>query len=169
MVSAAFIHSSFFFVLIILVFANVSERFRISLEMRVAVSFLLFTAISFALGTISAALGARQALVYTGDDLDVSGFSFVLWFLVLILFLYSGKGFVKRNLFSVLIIIFYLSAYFLIEVSGRIFESSVLIVLVSGLNLLGQRRVLFLGLVMFQISVTYITRWGEPWMGFGVL
>lgn len=169
MVASAFVHSSFFFVLAILLIVHISGKLRISDEVRIALFVLAFVLLGLALGSISTSLGARQAEEYGGLDFQVTGFSFVFWSMVFMIFVSAGREFIARNTFPIALLAFYLATYFLIVFSGRIFESSVIVILLAGLSLDAARRNFFLGLILLFTVANYIARLGQPWLGWGAL
>jgi hypothetical protein len=62
-----------------------------------------------------------------------------------------------------------LGTYWLIEVTARIFESGLPLVLLAGLSLSGWRRVVFLFAVLGSGSLMWLMRLGQPAMGFGIV
>jgi hypothetical protein len=78
------------------------------------------------------------------------------------------EKFLKAHVFETGLIVFYLSTYWLIEVTARIFESGVLLVLMAGLALSGWRRLGFLAMIVVFGGVMWSMRIGKPAMGFGV-
>jgi len=100
---------------------------------------------------------------------DVSGLGFVLWLGVFILFRMEGRQFLRIHAFETGMIVFYLGTYWLIEVTARIFESSVLLVLIAGLSLTGWRLVAYKIIVFCVLfGLSWSMRTGAPAMGFGV-
>jgi len=56
----------------------------------------------------------------------------------------------------------------MIEVTARIFESGLLLVLLAGLSLTGWRRLTYLSAVLAFGGLSWILRVGQPAMGFGI-
>lgn len=164
-----FIHSSFFFVLALLSLTNITRWLRLSADLRI----LLFAGLGLGVGTalswITSLLGARQANFFAFSMTNVSGFGFIFWGLVLGVMCLQGRTFMRQHAFEIGVIAFYLTTYFLIEVTGRIFESTLLLVLLAGLRLTGWRRVVFLTLIISYGLLQYAIRFDESWMGFGAL
>lgn len=53
-------------------------------------------------------------------------------------------------------------------VTARIFESAILLVLLAGLHLTKWRRYAFLSAFLFYFLFSYLSRVGQPWLGWGV-
>ncbi|MDC9524617.1 EpsG family protein [Pseudoalteromonas sp. Angola-30] len=161
------IHASFFFILFLYVFTHILRDVKLSSDIRTIAVILFGLTIGVGLGFLAGAVGARQANVYEFSASSVSGLGFVLWLCVFTLYYLQGRTFAKKNAFAMSIIAFYLSTYFLIEVTGRIFESSVVIVLLASLGLTSWRRLCFFGLIISFTLITWILRFKEPWLGWG--
>ena len=167
LLSTPFIHASFFPVLLIGLICYVVRLFRIQTTPFLIALAAVYTIINLNIINVAAAIGARQGDQYMQRDLSVSGLGFVFWLSVLFLMCSSGKKFVVMNLFPVSVLLFYLCGYFLVEVSGRIFESVILVVLVAGLRLSGWRQTIFLSAVVFYTVISYILRIDQPFLGWG--
>jgi hypothetical protein len=63
-------------------------------------------------------------------------------------------------------ITFYLTSYLFTDIGARAFESVVAPVLVTCTFLTGVRRRLFLAVISVYMVVFYVTRSGQPWLGF---
>jgi hypothetical protein len=99
---------------------------------------------------------------------DVSGLGFAFWFGVLGLMLMQGRNFLRKYVFETGLVGFYLATYWMIEVTARIFESGLLLVLLAGLSLTGWRRLTYLSAVLAFGGLSWILRVGQPAMGFGI-
>jgi len=168
MMLTPFIHASFFFVLVFLVLDKFTTRFRLSGVLRISVFFIAGLLFTLSVGYLAAAVGARQANEYGFSAEGISGLGFIFWLSILFIFILQGASFIKRYSFEVSVLIFYLCAYFFIEVSGRVFESTLFLVLLAGLTMNGWRKPAFLSLILFYSVFSYILRLGQPWLGFGV-
>jgi len=160
--ASPFIHASFFFVLPIVILPVVLAHWRFALDVRMlAVSGFAITA-SLALGIVAAMIGARQAGRYDFQMTAVSGLGFIFWAMIGGLFVLQGKTFLKSNQAAVGILIFYLISYFLIEVTARILESGLPLILLAGLSLAGWRRLAFIGAyllygaIQWAVNPTYL-------------
>ena len=120
------------------------------------------------LGLLASFLGARQVETYQFSMGDISGLGFLFWMLVFAVMCLQGRTFMRRHGFEISAIVFYLSTYFLIEVTARIFESMLLPVLLAGLHMTNWRRMTFNSLIIFFGVLTYLLRIGKPWLGFGI-
>lgn len=154
-----FVHSSFFFVIlltqmdrIILWFTNFETKIRI------AIVFIIGVILSFNLQRIAALLGDRRAYQYDFTAASVSGLGWLFWFIVLIVMVSAGKRYLKQYSISAYCITFYLATYPFIEVTARIFESSILIVILDLLNLKGWRKYTFLFLILVNGSLQWYLR-----------
>lgn len=164
-----FIHSSFFFVLMIYAISRYLSRTNVPTFISISAFSLLFIMIGLTINLISSGLGARQGTEYIGATIDVSGLAFAFWAVILLIFLSSGEAFLKKNLFEVSSIAFYLCTYFTTAVSGRIFESSVIVIVLSGLALSGARKHLFLLTILAFMMSDYAMRYGQPSFGWGAI
>jgi len=163
---APLIHSSFFFILPIYFAAQVMIHWRLANDIRSIVFVLIAFGVSFGGIIIASQFGARQSYDFSVGD--VSGFAFVMWSVIFAMFLIEGRAFLKAHVFEVGVIIFYLSSYWSFELSGRIFESGVLLVLLAGLCLTGWRRLSFVAMVLAMGIAVWSARVGEPGLGFMV-
>lgn len=168
MAAAPLIHSSFFFILMIWGITYATGVLRLSVAMRVLFFTACYAVVALLLLVAASNLGARQALLYESIDPEVSGFGFMFWSSILILFLSAGTDFVRRFAFPISILTFYLATYFAVPFSARILESGLLIILLAGLSLDNWRRPAFLMLLILFTIVSYATRWGQPWLGWGL-
>ncbi len=131
-----FIHSSFFFVLGILLLAHLSRRLRFAADLSMLVFVLATLAIVLSLEWAATALGARQASEYElRSGLAVSGANFVFWGAMLGIMTIEGREFLRRHRFEIAVIFFYLGTYFFTPITARVFESALLLVLIAGLAL----------------------------------
>lgn len=165
--STPFIHSSFFFVLAIYGLVRRGRILRLAPDLRMLIVLCATIGVSLSLPWLAAALGARQAFEYNLREVDVSGLGFLFWSSILILFLSQGRRFLREHLFEMATLVFYLGTYFFGAVSARIFESTLLLVLFSGLHLKTHRRTLFLGAIIGFMAIDYWLRLSEPWLGWG--
>jgi hypothetical protein len=162
-----FIHSAFFFVLGLMALSGLARRMRLAAYLRTLLFVSAGVAISLSLAWIASLLGARQAQHYDFSMPEVSGLGFVFWIIVFGVMWQQGRMYVYRHAFELGVIAFYLATYFLIEVTARIFESALLLVLFAGLRLTRWRRVAFLSLITSYGFLQYLMNIGQPWLGFG--
>ena len=167
-ISSPLIHASFFFVLGLLLMAKLASKIKLEADLRTLMFAMFAIVIGFTLGWMAYVFGARQAYTYSFTMTDVSGLGFFFWVTILVVMCSEGLKFVQRYAFEIGTIIFYLGTYFLIEVTARIFESSLLLVLLAGLRLTGWRRAMFLFLIVSYGILQYAMRINKPWLGFGV-
>jgi len=160
---APFIHSSFFFILPIVILPAIFKRLRLAMDLRMIVfaGFAIFASLS--LGVIATMLGARQSGVYNFEIASsVSGLGFVFWMMMGCLFVLQGEKYLKQNQEAIGVLVFYLVSYFFIEVTGRIFESGLPLVLLAGLALTGWRRWAFIASFLLYSSFQWLQRFSSP-------
>lgn len=165
---APFIHASFFFVLGLLGLARMSTNLRLGPDIRTLSFTVLGIATGLAIGWIAELVVARQAHEYEFAMIDVSGIGFIFWGLVFVVMCLQGRSYMRSYAFELGTIIYYISTYFFIVISARIFESSLILVLLAGLHLTGWRRAAFLALISLSAVMEYVTRFDLPWLGFGI-
>jgi hypothetical protein len=139
---APLVHSSFFFVLTIYILAQFLYKLKFSISIKIIFTVIIALAIIKSLPFIVEYSYARQ-IFYQFKATTVSGIGFLIWLFFLLLYIVEGRHFVRKHSFEIMTIVFYLTTYFFIEVSARIFESTILIVLLAGLNLTSWRRYIF--------------------------
>jgi hypothetical protein len=116
---------------------------------------------------VAAILGTRQHEQYTTEVLNnVSGLGFVFWFFILSLYFIQGKAFLKVHSLSIGVLLLYLTTYFTLPVTGRIFESAVLIVLLSGTKIKGSLRYVFYSTVIIFSLGQWAMRLNADGLGF---
>lgn len=162
-----FIHASFFFVLILFFMSSSAKLFKLANDLRIILAVFFGTVISVSLGWIASTLGARQGDEYAFVADSISGFGFVFWFVVLALMLLQGRRYLYDYAFEVSLLVFYLTTYFFVEVTARIFESGLLLALLAALHLSQWRRTMFFFMIVFYGIFAYFLRFGHPWLGFG--
>ncbi len=144
------------------------QNFRFPVEIRFFAFFSAGLVIALGLGWMASVLGARQAYEYQFVSADISGLGFVLWCGVLLVWILEGRLFLKRYSFEVSVILTYIVTYWFVEVSARIFESGIILVLIAGLNLSRWRRAVFVSLVYGVGGYVWLARLDKPLFGFAV-
>ncbi|MFL6966889.1 hypothetical protein ACJ6X8_11725 [Pseudomonas alvandae] len=167
MLLTPFLHASFFFVLVIYYCSVVLARLKFSSGLRVITFMLVGLCAALVAIWLASSLGARQAEVYGEGSLKISGLGFVYWFVVALLFVFQGRKFLTDNSFQMGMLVFYLAIYFFLPISARIFESAVLLVLISGLRLTSWRLYSYLVLLLFYFMMQWIPRFYQPGFGWG--
>jgi len=161
-----FIHASFFFILALLALTWLLRSIRFAPDLKTLTYVAAGIAVGLGLGVLAESLGARQGTQYAFERTDVSGLGFLLWFMILGIMLSAGKTWLREHAFESGIVTFYLVTYWLIEVTARIFESGLIVVLLAGLTLHGWRRQAFLGIVLSAGALAWVLRLGRPALGF---
>jgi hypothetical protein len=163
-----FVHSSFFFVLLILLVSHFLANFRFGADLRILTFSLMGAAVGGTVFSLASILGARQAESESYVQYEVSGLGFIFWVFVLLIFLMQGKRFLRNNSFVLGTLVFYVSCYFLLPVSGRIFESTIVLLFLASLSLTQWRKVAFYMALMFYTILLWLMKSQLPLMGYGV-
>ena len=161
-----FIHSSFFLILALLALTWLLRTIRFAPDLKIITYVAAGIAVGLGLGVLVELFGARQASRYAFEGKDVSGLGFLLWVMILSVMLSAGKSWLREHAFEIGIVTFYLVTYWLLEVTARIFESGLIVVLLAGLTLRGWRRQVFLGMVLGAGALDWVLRIGRPALGF---
>ncbi|MEQ7871367.1 hypothetical protein V6R97_12020 [Chromohalobacter salexigens] len=164
---APLVHASFFFINALFLLNIAFSTFSISTVWRVI--YTLGVGVMFgALGIwLADALGARQgeSAEYSGMGAGGSGLAFLFWVVFTVIFFMEGKTYLRNNFFAASILVFYLSTYFLLPVTARVFESGMLVVLLASLGLTDWRRYAAYSLYAFYFCMQWYPVLGLP--GFG--
>ncbi len=161
-----FIHSSFFFIISLLALTKLFQKLRLGADITIPIFISTGGVIGSALLYLAVLLGARQAEEYASIDSTSSGLGFMFWSLICVLLMSQGRQFIRRYLFEISILLFYLSAYFFTTVTSRVFESALLLVLLAGQKLNGWRRAAFQYSVLVFMTLMWVMRVGQPAFGF---
>jgi hypothetical protein len=165
--AAPFIHSSFFFILGLMLLARTVKTLRLTPELRAPLFLAVGLAVGLGLGWLAEFVGARQAQEYQFAHSDVSGLGFVFWLAVALVMSLQGREYIRRHTLEIGVVCFYLGTYFFVEVTARIFESAMIPVLLAGMHLTGWRRQLFLSLMVVFGLALWLSKIGQPWFGLG--
>jgi len=134
-ICAALIHSSF----IVILFGILGVNFLMFLKLSHGIRSVMYLFIGIVVGLaglyLAQFIGARQGGEYSDSaSQNASGLGFIYWGFVLVLFVMQGKVFLRYNTQIIFFLILYLSTYFILPVTARIFESVVLLVLLASLR-----------------------------------
>lgn len=162
-----FIHSSFFVIVFLIYVNKFLDRWKFDVYLKIIAIATIGIISAFAMETVGKLSGARQASRYEFTSADISGIAFLFWMLIFLIYTFQGKQFLKLNMLSIAILIFYLATYFFIPVTARIFESGIVVVLLSSLSLTEWRKYSFLGLLVFYTMYSVFLRIGSPYFGWG--
>ena len=163
-----FIHASFFFIILFMFLDKALVSVRLSASLRLfnyVAAGLLF---SFSATWLAGALGARQGDEYQAASVETSGIGFLFWLLFTFLYILQGSRFMKANAVSFSVLVFYLTGYFFLPVAARIFESALLLILLSGLKLTSYRKLCFFMLFGLYFIAQWLPRLSSPGFGWGV-
>ena len=158
MAVAPLIHASFFIVVAFVSLPTILRNLRLAIDARLLAmaQFSLLTSLS--IGFIAALLGARQGSSYEFGMGDVSGLGFLFWLAVAGLFVLQGKMHLEEHQAAASVLLMYLLSYFFVEVTARIFESGMPLVLLAALALTSWRRWAFISLYMFYSIFGWVTQ-----------
>ncbi|TDA95747.1 hypothetical protein [Halomonas marinisediminis] len=162
-----FIHSSFFFLLVILGIQKALSYISITIAPRMILYAIIIGAMSLASLVLAEALGARQTS-YEYFGADISGKGFVFWLAIFSLFASQGGAFIQKHLLAMSVLLFYLVSYTFLPVAARIFESGIILVLLASLSLSPGRFLLFLPAFFLFFFMQWLPRIGVEglgWMG----
>jgi hypothetical protein len=163
-----FIHASFFFVLPLFFLAWFVRKLRLGASLRNFMFCGTGLVVSVSLGVLAQILGARQASQYEFNATQISGLGFGFWSLILILLISQGRTWIRQQTFALGVLVFYLSTYFFIEVAARVFESSMIILLLAGVQMNGWRRYTFIAMMLGYGLLGYALKLDQHWLGFGL-
>jgi hypothetical protein len=163
---AAMVHASFFFIILLLFLSKLFAIARFGFGLRNLGNIFISVVISIALGSLVEAIGARQAESYNFEKTDGSGLGFLFWAIILFVLIIQGRSYQRKHTFPIAILGFYLISYWFIEVSARIFESGLILVLLAGLELTGWRRTAFRTLIFAFSGLNWLLKIAEPGLGF---
>ena len=162
-----FIHASFLFILGILVLSRSMTYVRLGPDLRTGIITSLSVGMGLVFAWLVSLVGARQGEYNDFNITQGSGLGFFFWLIIFCIWLLQGRNFLRKYAFESGIIILYLGTYWLLNVTARIFESGLLLVLLASLNLTGWRRQAFLAAFMALFAMQWLIRLGKPSFGFG--
>lgn len=162
-----FIHSSFFMILSIVFVNDFFKNYQFFKKSRTLFYLFFAMLISLSMGFISSILDARQQ-GYEFEAGDISGLGFLFWFLILILFLFENREFKRKAAVPLGFLILYLVCYFTVEVAARVFESGIILVVLSGLYLSKKRKLMFFLILFLYTLYSYYVRYSLPYWGWGI-
>jgi hypothetical protein len=163
------VHSSFFFILVFLLLTRLFLKIRLANHLRVIFYFIVTIILALSLESLTIFIGARQSDKFLSQSITGSGLGFIIWFLIFVTMITSSRDFKRKHAFEIGILIFYLGAYWFIEISSRVFESGLLLILLSGLSLNRSNRIFFCLIFILIIVITWLMRLNAPIFGFGAI
>jgi hypothetical protein len=162
--AAPFIHVGFFATLGLMALAHATKRLRFAPDLRL----IAFVGVGVLLGVSLPWIGdlypiTRQASEYDLRLISGSGLGFLFWGSIFLLMLLQPRYYLEEHAFEIGTILFYLMLYPLVAISARVFENTILLVLLAGLRLSNPNRKFFLtGVLIFAMAV-----WGKAVLGAG--
>ena len=167
LIISSLIHSSFFFVLLVWLYAEFSNRLRMPIALSISFWFLLSFFITINILNLASSLGARQSDFYSSQFSLQFGIGIMVWTVILVLFLIQNNSEVRDRLFVVNIIIFYLISYMIVpSVGARVLESCMIIIFINLINLKLHNYLNISVLAIYSVAL-WFSRLGEPILGFG--
>ena len=163
-----FVHASFFIVVSIYLITETLKKMRFAFDIKLIVYLLIGLIVSFGLGFIASLLGMRQSNEYQFIAASSSGLGFLFWLIILFLYVLNGKEFLRKNSFILGMIVFYLVTYFFVEVTARIFESVIILVLLASLELEKNSKIIVVGLFVIFIIYQFLSKIDMPYFGYGI-
>lgn len=163
-----FVHASFFLVIAMYFLTLALQKLKFAFDVKFIVYFILGFVISFGLAFIASLLGMRQATEYEFIAADSSGLGFLFWLGILIIYISNGREFLRKNSFILGMIIFYLVTYFFVEVTARIFESVIILVLLASLELKNKYKIIVVGFFVIFIIYQFLSKIDMPYFGYGI-
>jgi len=122
-----FIHSSFFVIMLVIILNKVFKM--LSMESYLIIFFVFSTIVSLIFLDIAGLFGARQVNGIAGSSSAPSGLNFIFWFTVFLLIIAQGRSYFHKYKFEISLIILYLVGYYINPYAGRIFESTLVIII----------------------------------------
>jgi len=165
---APFVHASFFYILFFMWLAKWMVSLRLGQYIRLLVFLSMGVLFSLSSMWLTSFVGARQAEHYDFSMTEVSGIGFAFWLAIFVLMVMEGKTYLREHVVETGILVFYLSSYWLIEVTGRVFESGIILLLLAGLSLTGYRQAGFFVAIFLMSSLIWAQRFSRPLLGYGV-
>ncbi|MCL1112987.1 EpsG family protein [Shewanella basaltis] len=167
-ISTIFIHSSFYFVVLFYYTVIFINNIKISLDLKLSLVVLFCVAIGLSIGVLVEFTGARQVQRIENASGGSSGLSFVFWLLIFISIIIQKKSYIRSNLFSLSQIILYLSTYFTFPYTARIFESSMIVILLSVVDVKSYKKFIPISMLVLLCFYLWAGRFQLPYYGFGV-
>lgn len=164
---SAFIHSSFLFVLAFVFIDKIVSTLKVDIYIKSIICFLAAITLLSLMGGVASMLGARQAEEVI-TVAQTSGFGFLFWLVMMILFLLQKEFVVAKQSFIILCIIVYLTTYFFTPYTARIFESTILLILMAGTYFTKELKIFFIILVGIYFLGQWYLLLDLPKFGWGV-
>jgi hypothetical protein len=146
------IHSSFFVVMFIFILSKIFNK--LSMKGYLSILFVLSTIISLVFLNIAGLLGTRQANSIANSD--VSGLNFIYWLTIFLLIIGQGRAYFHKYKFEISLVVLYLCGYFINPYAGRIFESTLIIVIPIFLYLKNEKIYIALILLISLFLLQYL-------------
>ena len=157
LLAAPLLHSSFVFVLGLVGLAALMRRMHLNPLLALPVFGAAGLLVGVSLATLAQAAGARQGEEYEfAAAQGISGLGFLFWAAVLLIYYTQGRRFLTLHLLELGSIVFYLTTYFLSPVTARVFESTMLLVMLAALHMRGASRWVFVVMIFSYCAVQWL-------------
>lgn len=161
-----FIHSSFFIISAILLGGWILKKLKTAPDIKLLMYAVVSLSLALLVTQLAALIGARQANTTAVMEEAASGIGFLFWSSMLVILLLQGRRFLHQYTVAIGVLIFYLAAYFFTPISGRVFESGVLLVLLAVLATTGWRRIMAFTILLAFNAALMLVQYSQPMMGF---
>jgi hypothetical protein len=158
------VHYLFYIVIVLYLFSNIihnKNKFNIKYVLFFAMIFSCL--ISLTISNLIYGIGLDKLNSYVDENQGgVLGFGLLFWFVILVLFYFEGSEYLRNNLFSILLIVFYLGSVTFFSPLSRVLQATSPIVFLSGFKLTKHRNILFrIMLICFAfyiLAIFYFTK-----------
>lgn len=159
MLISPLVHASFFFVLMFAGIAKASKKVRFGKKQVILIYLTIGLALGVGLGLITNVLQARQGEEQTfgAAAAGSSGLGFAFWILPLTVMLWESRHFFREHILEIGTLLFYLATYFISPFSARVFESTLLLILLSSFQMSRSNRNLFTVLIVAYSIMQWLT------------
>lgn len=165
LIAAMFIHSTFIIISPLYLLTEKINFDRRSLLIYIIITISSSALFFFNLKDIMYFFDLRQASEYAFSSKNNSGLGLIFWFGFSIIFLLESTKTINKNIFELTILFFYLSGYFFFELTGRIFESAAILLLLKSLDDNFIRRNLIIPVIFIFMLLFYIPKLSQPYLG----
>ncbi len=151
-----FIHYTFFIILGLLLLRNFFKRNHIGSDISIIITASIGTIFGIFIFIISSFLGFGELSTrYSNFDSFIGISTGPLFFLcLLVIFMLQNKNFKQENLFSLMILSFYVSCVLFFPPISRVLISTIVLILVSGFSINNYYKYLFV-ILIFMYTATF--------------
>ena len=153
------IHYLFYIVVVIYFLSNrLIKKNNINTNKIIVYTLIISSIISITIFKIINYIGLAKLESYVNDNQSgILGFGLVFWFAILILFMLEGKIFLKNNIFSLILISFYLGTVLFFAPFSRVLQATSPIILMTSFKLTKYRNYVYKTmLILFVLYIFFI-------------